>query len=314
MDMNVPVYLFTGLLDSGKTMFIQDTCKDPNFHEGEHTLLIVCEEGDNPYDEVVMKEYDCDIVYVKEEQTLSAQFLETLEQTYHPDRVIIEFNGMWNVTSFMDIEFPIRWLLVQILSTVDAATFQLYLNNMRTIMYDQLAHSEVIIFNRCDDSTKKSFLRGNVKVMNKSAQLIYESKDGAINQLQDDELPFDVTSQEINIKEEDFGLWYMDVMERPSFYDGKIVTFCGQVIEVNMASGKEFLIGRDAMVCCAEDIQPIGFLVQDPKASVRIQGEWLELQAEMKCVYEESYGGDVAVLYAKQMHETKPITDLVTFS
>ncbi len=118
MDMNVPVYLFTGFLDSGKTTFIQDTLHDPRFHEGERTLLMICEDGDVTYDEVVMKDYNCDIVYVKKEDELNADYLQSLDQHYHPDRVIVEFNGMWNVTAFMDLEFPIRWLLVQILTTV----------------------------------------------------------------------------------------------------------------------------------------------------------------------------------------------------
>lgn len=314
MDMNVPVYLFTGFLDSGKTTFIQDTIKDPRFHEGEQTLIIICEDGGVTYDEVVMKDYNCDIVYVKEEAELDADYLQTLDQNYHPDRVIVEFNGMWNVTAFMDLEFPIRWLLVQILTTVDASTFELYINNMRSILYDQMVHSEVIIFNRCDETTKKSFLRGNVKAMNKGAQLIYESIDGAINQLADDELPFDVSSAQLDIKEEDFGLWYMDVMERPAFYEGKTVTFVGQVVEVDHESGAMFLIGREAMVCCAEDIQTIGFIVHAKQADKYKQGAWIKLTADMKCAYDDSYGGDVAILYALQIEETQPISDLVSFS
>ena len=314
MDMNVPVYLFTGFLDSGKTTFIQDTLHDPRFHEGERTLLMICEDGDVTYDEVVMKDYNCDIVYVKKEDELNADYLQSLDQHYHPDRVIVEFNGMWNVTAFMDLEFPIRWLLVQILTTVDASTFGLYINNMRSIFYDQMVHSEVIIFNRCDETTKKSFLRGNVKAMNKGAQLIYENKDGAINQLADDELPFDVSSALLDIKEEDFGLWYMDVMERPGFYEGKIVTFVGQIVEVDKESGAMFLIGREAMVCCAEDIQTIGFIVHDVKECKRKKGVWIKLTAEMKCAYDEAYGGDVSILYAKQIEEAKPIQDLVSFS
>ena len=312
--MSVPVYLFTGFLDSGKTSFLQDTLRDPQFHSGEKTLILICEDGEVEYDETVMSAYNCDVVYVQQEQDLSYDYLKALDRQYRPERVMIEFNGMWNVTNFLDVEYPLEWLLVQIMTTVDASTFAMYMNNMRSILYDQLVHSELIIFNRCDETTKKSFLRGNVKAMNKGAQLIYENKDGAINQLADDELPFDVSSALLDIKEEDFGLWYMDVMERPGFYEGKIVTFVGQIVEVDKESGAMFLIGREAMVCCAEDIQTIGFIVHDVKECKRKKGVWIKLTAEMKCAYDEAYGGDVAILYAKQIEEAKPIQDLVSFS
>ena len=49
--MEIPVYLFTGFLDSGKTKFIQETLEDVNFNNGEKILLVVCEEGEEEYNE-----------------------------------------------------------------------------------------------------------------------------------------------------------------------------------------------------------------------------------------------------------------------
>ena len=48
--MEVPVYLFTGFLEAGKTKFIQETLEDARFNSGERTLLLVCEEGIEEYD------------------------------------------------------------------------------------------------------------------------------------------------------------------------------------------------------------------------------------------------------------------------
>lgn len=312
--MAVPVYLFTGFLDSGKTSFLQDTLRDPGFHHQERTLLLICEDGEVEYDEAVMAAYQCDVVYVEKEADLSFAYLDALDRRYRPERVMIEFNGMWSVSAFLDVEYPIEWLLVQIMTTVDASTFAMYMNNMRSILYDQMVHSELIIFNRCDDSTKKSFLRGNVKAINKGAQIIYESVDGAINQLQEDELPFDKHKDHLTISEDDYGLWYMDALEHPRQYDGKTVCFTGEIVEVDLAHGDVFLIGREAMVCCAEDIQMIGFVVHDDHASQLKRGTWIKLQARMQCEFEESYGGEVVVLYAQQIEETAPIETLVTFS
>ncbi len=312
--MSVPVYLFTGFLDSGKTSFIQDTLRDPQFHDGEKTLLLICEDGEVEYDDTVMSAYGCDVVYVKQESDLGFDYLDSLDRQYHPEQVMIEFNGMWSVTSFLDVEYPIEWLLVQIMTTVDASTFAMYMNNMRSIIYDQLVHSELIIFNRCDETTKKSFLRSNVKAINKGAQLIYESVDGAVNQLPDDELPFDVKADHLHIAADDYGLWYMDALDKPQFYEGKTVSFVGQIVEVDHAHGDLFLIGREAMVCCAEDIQMIGFVVHYNQSSRLKRGKWVTLTAKMRCEYDEEYGGNVPVLYACEVTETAALDDLVTFS
>lgn len=312
--MSVPVYLFTGFLDSGKTSFIQDTLRDPQFHDGEKTLLIICEDGEVEYDAVVMHAYHCDVVYVKQEEELSFDNLCAWDRQYHPERVMIEFNGMWSVTHFLDVEYPLEWLLVQIMTTIDASTFSLYVNNMRSLVYEQVVHSELIIFNRCDTSTKKSFLRGNVKAINKGAQIIYESVDGAINQLADDVLPFDKNAGALVIQGEDYGLWYMDIMDKPQSYEGKTVTFDAQVVEIDHAHRDVFLIGREAMVCCAEDIQMIGFVVHYADSTKLKSGQWVRLQAKVHCEYDEQYNGMVAVLYAVSVNDSEAIKDYVTFS
>ena len=46
----VPVYLFTGFLEAGKTKMIQETLEDEGFNDGSHILLLVCEEGLEEYD------------------------------------------------------------------------------------------------------------------------------------------------------------------------------------------------------------------------------------------------------------------------
>ena len=49
MAKEIPVYLFVGFLESGKTKFIQETFEDPNFDSGDKTLLLICEEGEEEY-------------------------------------------------------------------------------------------------------------------------------------------------------------------------------------------------------------------------------------------------------------------------
>ena len=47
---DIPVFIFTGFLDSGKTTFIQGSLEDERFNDGVPTLLVVCEEGEEDYD------------------------------------------------------------------------------------------------------------------------------------------------------------------------------------------------------------------------------------------------------------------------
>lgn len=312
--MSVPVYLFTGFLESGKTTFLQDTLRDPQFDDGEKTLVLICEDGEVEYDEAVMAAYRASIVYVEKEADLTYENICAWDKEYQPDRVMIEFNGTWSVTNFLDVEYPLQWLLVQILTTVDASTFEAYMSNMRSFLYDQMVHSELIIFNRCSETTKKSFLRGNVKAINKTAQIIYEDVNGAVNQLQEDALPFDVSASSLHIQEDDYGLWYMDTLEKPTFYVGKEVTFKARIVDVDHESGNRFLIGREAMVCCAEDIQTIGFVAYEKELSTLKRDMWVEICATMDCEYDEEYGGDVPVLHTLQIKPCAPVEDLVAFS
>ena len=180
------------------------------------------------YDDAFLAKTNTTLVVVEKEEDLSYAFLKKCDAMIEPDRVMIEFNGTWSLANFMEIEQPFDWVLVQILSTVDASTFQLYINNMRSMIYDQLLHSEVIIFNRCSADTKKMYLRNNIKAINKGAQLIYETVDGAIVELGDEDLPFDLQADTIVINDDDYGLWYMDALEHPRKYEGKTVQLRGR--------------------------------------------------------------------------------------
>ena len=291
--MTVPVYLFTGFLESGKTTLIKETLLDTGFNTGERTLLLACEEGMEDYDDDFLTKTNTALVTVDNEAAMRYEFLKKCDSLIEPDRVMIEFNGTWNLNSFMDVEYPFDWLLVQILSTVDASTFEVYLNNMRSLIYDQLLHSETIIFNRCDETTKKLYLRNNIKAINKGAQLIYETRDGQIVELGDDEMPFDLHADVIRIADGDYGLWYMDALEHPRKYEGKSVELKGKVIATHVDGiPNAFVFGRYAMVCCADDTSLIGQIAVE---------------------FDEEYQGNVPVLYVKQLTEVLPLDDELVY-
>lgn len=312
--MSVPVYLFTGFLESGKTSLIKDTLLDPNFGENEKTLLLVCEEGIEEYDDAFLTKTNTVLVSVDQEDDLSYAFLKKCDSMIEPDRVMIEFNGTWNLTKFMDVEQPFDWLLVQVLSTVDASTFELYLGNMRSMIYDQLLHSETIIFNRCDETTKKLYLRNNIKAINKGAQLIYETKTGEIVELGEEDLPFDIHADVITISDDDYGLWYMDAMEHPRKYEGKDVQLKGKVISTHVEGMRNvFVFGRFAMVCCADDTSLIGLLCHYKKANELLPQSWVQFTAQIEIEYDENFHGEVPILYVKELEEVKALEDELVY-
>lgn len=311
--MDVPVYLFTGFLESGKTSMIKETLLDPEFNDGSQTLILVCEQGEVEYDPEFLKQTNAVVEVLESRSQLSEDRLEMLNQKIRPQQVFIEYNGMWNVSELLDLEFPTCWLLVQIISTVNAQTFMLYVNNMRSLMADQLMHSEMILINRCDASTKKSFLRNNIKAVNKGAQLIYESIDGQINNLPDDDLPFDLNAEVIDIQDDDYGLWYMDALDHPDRYTGKTVRFKGKVVHIE--DSRSFVIGRYAMVCCAEDMSLIGYLCRSDRPVRVLVDDWIMLTARLETEFDEEFKRDVLVPHVRQIELTEELKeDLVYFS
>ena len=313
--MAIPVYIFCGFLESGKTTLIQTTLKDEGFNEGEKTLLLVFEEGIEEYDSKFLKETNTDVEYFDDLSQLNTDILRELDNKYTPDRVMVEFNGTWNIDDFLDIEMPLDWIVVQILSTIDASTFTNYINNMRTFMFNVINPADVIVFNRCDEDTKKAYLRTNVKSINKGAQIIYEMKDGTISPMTDEEMPFDLRADVIEINDDDYGLWYMDALDNARKYDGKTVVIQGKVMRRMEDPDDIYVIGRKAMVCCAEDTQLIGYMVKSKHAEQMVDGDWLQLKAKMHVVYDEEYRGEVPMLEEISYKRIPPLKEeLVYFS
>lgn len=312
--MDVPVYLFTGFLESGKSSMMKETLSDPEFNDGSKTLILACEQGEVEFDKPFLKQTHSVLVNVEEKEELTADYLEKLEHEYRPKQVFIEFNGMWSVTEFLDMEFPINWMLVQIISTVDAQTFMMYVNNMRSLMYDQLVHSEMILINRCDSNTKKSFLRSNIKAINKGAQIIYESVDGGLTICRRMTCLSISTPEVIDIQDDDYGLWYMDALDHPYKYDGKVVRFKGKVVHVEKDK-RSFVMGRYAMVCCAEDTSLIGYLCKCAKPVNLAVNEWITVTARIEVEYDEEYQRNLVVPHVQALRmEDELKEDLVYFS
>lgn len=314
--MEVPVYLFTGFMDSGKTSLIRQTLIENDFGEGAKTLLIVCEDGDEEYEESALLKANTKLVMLEKEEDFTEETLHKLNDAYRPDQVFIEYNGTWEMGVFVDVNMPKGWILVQSLATVDASTFEVYLANMRTMMMEQLFLSDVVIFNRCDDDTPKGKFRRTVKAKNRKAQIVYERADGTVDENDMEELPYDLNADIIDISDMDYGIWYLDAMDDPRKYEGKKVRFLALVYRPeNKLKKGVFIPGRFAMTCCVDDITFIGFKCKSERASQIPHKSWITITAEMKTEFAMEYKGKGPVLYALEIEEAKkPEDELVYFN
>ena len=311
----IPVYVFTGFLESGKTQFIKEILADPGFTENERTALLLCEEGLEEYDEREMLRLGTAIVPIESPDRLTPNILKRVEQKYDPDRILVEYNGMWKLDDLI-AAFPARWELYQIVTTVDATTFELYLANMGPMMFEHITTADLVVFNRCTDALKEMLYQKNIRAMNPRATIYLDDVDGNSEDYNRNmPLPFDVDADVIDIAPEDYGLWYIDAMGDPGKYDGKTVRFLGQAYVGRDVPAGSFVPGRFGMVCCAEDISFLGFICRYDGAKDLKQRDWVRVTASITVEALPQYRGEGPVLHAIEVVPAdKPAEDLVYFN
>lgn len=312
---SIPVYVFTGFLESGKTRFIQEILADPNFNEGEHTLLLLCEEGVEEYDDDTISQCHLTVEPVDAPEELTGIRLKKLENRHRPDRVIVEYNGLWKLETFF-ADLPARWELYQIVCVVDASTFELYSNNLGPMMFEHITTADLIVFNRCTDALKQMLYDKNIRAMNPRATIYLDSVDGSSEDYaRNMPLPFDINAAVIDIAPADYGLWYIDAMGDPEKYDGKTVRFLAQVYVGDNLGKNTFIPGRFGMVCCAEDISFLGFLCLYPGVQTLELRQWVYVTASVTVEQLAQYRGPGPVLHAIQvLPAEKPEEELVYFN
>ena len=199
----MPVFLINGFLEAGKTEFLSFTMEQDYFQAEGKTLLIVCEEGENEYDEELLKKTRTSVVYVDNLEEMNPERLTELELLYNPERVLIEWNGMWNQD---DLKLPNDWNLYQQITIVDMTTFDLYAKNMKSLLAAMVRNSELIICNRCDGIEDLDRYKRLLKSMNTKCEIVFEDENGEINEISEEDLPYDVNAPVIEIKPEDYAV------------------------------------------------------------------------------------------------------------
>ena len=293
---DIPVYLFTGFLESGKTKFIQETLEDRRVGKGERTLLLVCEEGEEEYAPDQFAGKDTFIRVLESEDELTRDNLSRFLAETKAQRVLVEYNGMWMLDRLYN-EMPEGWVVYQEFFFADASTFISYNANMRQLVYDKLKSCELAVFNRFNGTMDKMEFHKIVRGASRRADIAYEYVGGKVEYDDiEDPLPFDLEADIIDIGDDDYAVWYRDMSEEPDKYENKTVRFkCNAVVHSKIPAGC-FLIGRHMMTCCADDIQFAGLVCQWEEAAEVKNKSWMILTARINFKRHKAYAGKGPVL------------------
>ncbi len=314
MAIKLPVYLFTGFLEGGKTHIIQESMEDQKFNSGEKTLIIQCEEGIDEFDPSRFWGKNVYLETIEDEDDFTKEKLEELGKAHKLDRVIIEYNGMWQLSTLYQ-NLPDNWAIYQEMMFADANTFLNYNANMRQLMVDKLLNAEMVVLNRTPDQIDKEEIHKIIRGISRRAAITYDYPDGHVEYDDiEDPLPFDIDAPVVNIEDTDYALFYRDLSEEMQKYDGKTVRFKGIVARDSSMGDKSLLAGRHVMTCCADDLafNPLVCIFSE-KTTLKTR-DWVTLTGKIKVEKHKLYRGPGPVLYVTNTEfAVAPAQELATF-
>ena len=309
----IPVYLFLGFLESGKTKFIQETFEDERFDSGERTLLLVLEEGEEEYDTSRFAVRDFEVAFLDPEE-MTPEKLEELQEKYRVERVCVEYNGMLELQKFFDA-MPEGWAIAQVMTFFDATTFLQYNKNMRQLVFDKVQYADMVVFNRFRGEYSKEEYHKIVRGMTRRPGIVYEYLGGKAEYDEIvDPLPYDIDAPVIEIEDKDYAFFYRDLVEETEKYRGKTVRFKGLVaVDKKMKPGT-IVVGRHIMTCCVADIAYSGLVcLHNVNLPFRTR-DWVKLTAKIEIAYHPIYGQKGPVLRASKIeYSAPPEQELATF-
>ena len=273
-----PVFLINGFLEAGKTEFLTFTMEQEYFQTEGKTLLIVCEEGDTEYEQELLDATRTSVVYADELGQIAPERLTELELLHNPERVLIEWNGMWNQD---DLKLPKDWAIYQQITIVDMSTFELYVKNMKSLLAAMVRNSELIICNRCDGIEDLERYKRMLKSMNTKCDIVFEDENGEIDELSEEDLPYDLSADVVEIGPDAYGIWYIDALDKEERYDSRVVEFTAMTLKAPEFPKNYFVPGRMAMTCCEADMTFLGFVCKAREARHLETGIWVKVRARI---------------------------------
>lgn len=310
----LPIFVINGFLEAGKTQFMKFTMQQEYFQTEGNTLLIVCEEGEEEYDKELLESTHTTVKYIDDISDFTKEKMVEFTKEVDPERILIEWNGLWEQDK---IQIPDIWYVNQMITIYDTSTLDLYIKNkdLKAYMGKMLKDSELVICNRADNIDEEilSTYHLQIKAMAPNAEIIFEGEDGEITGDFSINLPYNLDDSKLVIKPEEYGIFYVDAMDRTEKYDGKEVEFVAQVVRPDGIGDDILIPGRRAMTCCEADIQFLGFVCHYKGAKNFKNKDWVKVKGKIKYEMSPQYRAKGPVIYANDILLTGPIDGLVQF-
>lgn len=311
----VPVFIVLGFLDSGKTAFIKDTLVSDYFNDGSKTLILACEEGEEEFDEQTLSRANACAEFIDSQEAFTPAAIEALATLHKPDRIFIEYNGMWPMPLLSQTLEQARWEIAQIITIACGDGYDLYLQNMRSLAIEMFKVSDLLIFNRCLTATPTAQYRRIARAANPRCQVAFEPADG-VELSEAEQLPYNLSADIVDIDDGDYAIFHMDAQENAERYNGRVFHFKAQFAKPRWGVKSAFIPGRFAMVCCANDVQFVGYMAQcDPYMVKNFRNrDWVELTAQLKYEKRSEYKGVGPVWYVQTIKACeKPAEEVCYF-
>ena len=296
----------------GKTKFIQETLEDKRMENGENTLLLICEEGEEEYDPHSFGVNNVAVVTLESADELTEENLSAITKKYNAQRVIVEYNGTWMLQQFFDA-MPESWVINQMMTFFDSNTFLNYNANMRQLVFDKIQMTQMVVFNRFKGEMNKEDFHKIVRGISRRPDIVYEYVGGKAEFDEiEDPLPFDINAPVIEIEDRDFAWFYRDMAENTKNYINKTVKFKGMAAVSKKVPKGYIVLGRHIMTCCEADIAYDGFAVKCNNLLENIATrDWLEVTAKIGYEYNSVYRTQGPVLSAIKLERADPPEEIV---
>ena len=311
---DTPVYLVTGFLESGKTTFIQQTLMDKRFCEGEKILVLLCESGEVELDPGEFASSEVYLEEISDPEALSPESLIILQKRHNATKILVEYNGMWQMSTIFNAA-PEHWIIGQQILFFDSTTFAAYNQNMRSLVVDKIQSADMIVFNRMAPGADFMELHKIVRGLSRMAAIVYEDVNGETSYDDiEDPLPYDMEAPVIVIEDRDYAIFYRDLCENLSAYHGKTVQFKAMVAkEKSLGTGWMF-VGRHVMTCCVEDIQYSAMICKWGRSDDYKSYDWVTVTGEIQVKNHKVYAGEGPVLIAQKAEAaSEPDPPVATF-
>ncbi len=212
------------------------------------------------------------------------------------------------------MKLPWHWQVEQQITLIDSSTFPLYFTNMKSLLAEMLRKSELIVFNRADGIAELNIYKRNVKAINQAAEIVFEDENGEIDEIFEEDLPYDLEQETLILDNQGYGIWYLDSLEHIERYISKRVVFKALVLKPEGFPQGYFVPGRMAMTCCADDMAFLGFVCQYDRSGTLNEQEWVKVTAAVTKEYWPDYKGEGPVLHALSVERTKaPEQEIISF-